>query len=107
MLPRRLLPDRFAVVALTESVVDGRLVDTETEVATGITGRIIRRRPDEVLRDEAGEIVADADVLTPYRLELGHALRISPSDRWIVTGDPIARRDAGTYRFTSAPIREG
>ncbi len=109
MPSRAMLPDRADVVDVGETVVDGRIVvGAGTPVASGIALRIVQRAGDEVVYDDAGEVVAVADAITGHPLELGQALDVTvgayAGERWIVSGrvNPLRGRTLSGF---SAPIR--
>lgn len=109
MISSRMLPDRADVVVVGETVVDGRtVVSTGAPVAEDVKLRIVKRPPDEVVYGAEGEVVADADAITGYALDLGQALDVTvgayAGERWIVSGRPEPLRGIRLSGW-SAPIR--
>lgn len=103
-----MLPDRADVVTVDVTAVDGRITTATTPVAAGISLRIVLRDPDDVIYSAEGEVVADADAITGYPLELGQALDVTvgayAGERWIVSGRVEALRGLRLSGY-SAPIR--
>lgn len=99
------LPDAFDVLEITEDVVDGRTVETETPLAQAQTGRLVWRDPADVIYDEAGRAVIEAYLLTRYPLAVGNVVDLADGTRLVVSGRPFARHGSSDYRFTNAPVR--
>ena len=109
MISPRMLPDRADVVTVAATVVDGRIVPAVgPPVAVDVKLRIVLRDPEAVVYTPEGEVVADADAITAYPLELGHALDVTvgayAGERWIVSARPDPLRGLRISGY-SAPIR--
>lgn len=70
----------------TDTVTNGLLGSTESTVASDVPVWIEDRASTDVVFDEAGSVVIDADVVTVREITVGHRLDVADGRRYVIVG---------------------